>query len=70
MAPYSVRAKPTAPVATPLEWEELDTTEPWHHTMTTAVERLQRHGDSWANFTRRARSLRHPRQRLDRLTGR
>ncbi|MBA8824482.1 bifunctional non-homologous end joining protein LigD [Saccharopolyspora lacisalsi] len=70
VAPYSVRAKPTAPVATPLEWEELDTTEPWHHTMTTAVERIQRYGDSWSNFTRRARSLRQPRQRLDRLIGR
>lgn len=67
VAPYAARAKPTAPVATPLSWEELDTTEPWRFTITNVLERLSRRGDPWSNFANRARSLQQPRHQLDRL---
>lgn len=68
VAPYAVRAKPGAPVATPLTWDELDTTEPWHHTVESVPQRLNNHGDAWSHFANRARALESPGQRLDRLT--
>ena len=50
VAPYSVRAKPGAPVATPLRWEELE--DPRLRadafTLATIPDRLGRDGDPWA----------------------
>jgi len=58
VAPYSVRPRPTAPVAVPLHWDELsDTTlRPDRWTVENVGERLER-DDPWAGMTRRARSL-------------
>jgi bifunctional non-homologous end joining protein LigD len=43
---YSVRPKPTAPVSTPLHWEELtEDVTPADFTMAVALERIERHGD-------------------------
>jgi bifunctional non-homologous end joining protein LigD len=43
---YSVRPKPTAPVSTPLAWDELtDDVTPERFTMAVALERLERLGD-------------------------
>lgn len=70
VAPYSIRAKPTAPVATPLQWDELGTTKPWGHTPSTVLRRLEDDGDPWSSFTNHARSLRQPRRHLDRLLDR
>jgi bifunctional non-homologous end joining protein LigD len=43
---YSVRPKPGAPVSTPLRWDELtEKTTPADFTMSTALERIERHGD-------------------------
>ena len=44
VAPYAVRAKPGAPVATPLAWEELDDPElhPRRWTLATIPDRLER----------------------------
>ncbi len=67
VAPYAVRARPGAPVATPLWWEELDTTEPKQFTMDSAPGRLREHGDPWSNFANRAHSLRQRSRRLERL---
>jgi bifunctional non-homologous end joining protein LigD len=67
VAPYAVRAKPGATVATPLSWDELDTTEPRHYTIESLLDRLNRAGDCWPNFNNRARSLHGPDQRLKQL---
>jgi bifunctional non-homologous end joining protein LigD len=59
VAPYAVRAKPGAPVATPLAWEELDDPEltPRRWTLATVPQRLQERGDPWEAIARAAASL-------------
>lgn len=69
VAPYAVRAKEGAPVATPLRWDELEVTEPWEFTIDSVPSRLAENGDPWSNFANRARSLREPHERLRQLRG-
>ena len=66
VAPYSVRARPGAPVATPLHWEELEepATRPDGWTIHTVLDRLP---DPWADIHASARSLGAPRRKLDAL---
>src|SRR5437588_773647 len=49
VAPYSVRPRPAAPVATPLDWEELDdrSTRADRWTLVSVPKRLDRDGDPW-----------------------
>lgn len=56
VAPWSVRAKPGAPVATPLAWRELDDPElgPRSFTVTNVFRRLGQRRDPWAGMTRHA----------------
>jgi DNA ligase D-like protein (predicted polymerase) len=42
---YSVRPRPSAPVSTPLLWEEVDEVDPTAITIGTVWERIRRHGD-------------------------
>jgi bifunctional non-homologous end joining protein LigD len=69
VAPYSVRPRRGAPVATPLEWDELDDpglrADGW--TIATLPARVAEHGDPWASMSRHARSLPARRERLARL---
>ena len=65
--PYAVRAFPGAPVAVPIEWDELSRVEPRKVTMATLPRRLTRRGDPWSGIRRRARSLGDPTRRLSRL---
>jgi DNA ligase D-like protein (predicted polymerase) len=45
---YSLRARPGAPVSTPVTWDELATlTDPGELNLFTVPERLQRDGDPW-----------------------
>ena len=69
VAPYSVRPKSGAPVATPLEWDELGSRDlgPRAYTIQNLFRRLAQRGDPWKGFGRRAHALREPRARLDRL---
>jgi bifunctional non-homologous end joining protein LigD len=69
VAPYSVRPRPGAPVATPLRWEELEDpqTRPDGWTLRTLPDRLERDGDPWRAIGRSARALGEPRRRLDAL---
>jgi bifunctional non-homologous end joining protein LigD len=70
VAPYSVRARPGAPVATPLHWEELsrDGLSPRQFTLTTISGRLDRgFADPWQGMTRHRRGLAGARRRLDAL---
>jgi bifunctional non-homologous end joining protein LigD len=69
VAPYSVRARPGAPVATPLHWAELEDagTRPDGWTLRDVPERLERDGDPWSAIGKSARALGEPRRRLDAL---
>jgi bifunctional non-homologous end joining protein LigD len=69
VAPYSVRARGGAPVATPLEWDELDARDlrADRFSIRDVPQRLAGQGDPWADMFRHARSLTGPRQRLAKL---
>lgn len=69
VAPYSVRARTGAPVATPLEWDELDSRgmHADRFTIHDVPKRLAGQRDPWANMYRHARSLAGPMQRLTKL---
>ncbi len=57
--PYSVRPRPGAPVATPIEWAELGRLRAGAATFTvTTIDKRLKRGDPWADMKRRARSLR------------
>ncbi|HEV2981082.1 MAG TPA: non-homologous end-joining DNA ligase [Solirubrobacteraceae bacterium] len=66
VAPYSVRPRPTAPVATPLHWDELQDrrTSARRWTLASVPERLQREGDPWREMPRHAQSLTRAAQQL------
>ncbi len=69
VAPYSVRPRPGAPVATPVTWDELDDpalrADRW--TIATVPDRIAEVGDPWAAMRRHARSITTRRPRLDHL---
>lgn len=71
VAPYAVRARPGAPVATPVDWEELDTRgmRADRLTLRDVPKRMAERGDPWADMRQQARSLTRPQQRLARLRG-
>jgi len=59
VAPYAVRAKPGAPVATPLAWKELSDPDlsPVRWTLRDVPKRLAERGDPWAGIAKAAASL-------------
>lgn len=59
VAPYSVRARPEASVATPLDWAEVDNSglDPRRYTIANLFRRLGRKPDPWAAIGRHARPL-------------
>jgi bifunctional non-homologous end joining protein LigD len=59
VAPYAVRPRENAPVATPLRWEELDDRRlrPDRWTVRTIAKRLDEAGDPWDGFRGAARPL-------------
>jgi bifunctional non-homologous end joining protein LigD len=59
VAPYGVRARPRAPVAMPIAWDELSDArlKPDRWTIRTAPDRLSAEGDAWRGMARRARAL-------------
>jgi bifunctional non-homologous end joining protein LigD len=69
VAPFSVRALPGAPVATPITWSQLD--DPALHarrwSVADAVEQARTR--PWAGLSRGGRALGPARRRLDRLRG-
>jgi bifunctional non-homologous end joining protein LigD len=69
VAPYSVRARAGAPVATPLQWDELDARglRADRFTIVDLPKRLAGQGDPWADMSRHARSLNGPLERLAKL---
>jgi len=71
-APYTVRAKPGAPVSAPCTWEEIERGEvdPGTFTLRNMPERIEAVGDVWADMNRRGRSLKTPTEKLQRLRDR
>lgn len=69
VAPYSVRARRGAPVATPLQWAEVEDAglNPRRFTMRTMGDRLATTQDPWAGMSRHRRGLAAARRRLKSL---
>jgi bifunctional non-homologous end joining protein LigD len=67
VAPYSVRPKPEAPVATPIDWSELGRVEPRTYTVANLRRRLARKPDPWAGMADHAAAFDPVRSRLDEL---
>lgn len=71
VAPYAVRAKPGAPIAAPLDWDELSDRQLQSQTykVENIFRRLGQKEDPWLGYLRHARSLTGPRSRLDEMRG-
>lgn len=69
VSPYALRALPRAPVATPLEWDELadPQLDPRRYTIHNIFRRLGQKDDPWKEMGRHARSLAEPWERLEEL---
>jgi bifunctional non-homologous end joining protein LigD len=65
--PYAVRPRPGAPVATPIEWDELSDSKlrPDRWTVKTVLRRLAAKGDAWEDIQSHARGLAGPRRKLE-----
>lgn len=70
VAPYSLRALPGAPVATPVTWEELSDRSVHARSWTwkNIFRRLGQREDPWSGMARHAASLTHAAERLDALS--
>lgn len=64
--PYAVRARPGAPVATPLAWREVAdrSLQPSRFTLETIGRRVERVKDPWHGLRQKGRSLSRARRRL------
>jgi bifunctional non-homologous end joining protein LigD len=67
--PYAVRPRPGAPVAAPLDWNEIGDSDlrPNSYTIENIFRRLGQMGDPWKGMTHHARSLGEPSRRLKKL---
>jgi bifunctional non-homologous end joining protein LigD len=73
IVPYAVRARPGAPVAMPLAWDEVERPglDPGAFTLRTAPRWLEkRDGDPWAGMARHRYRVTRAHERLARLNGR
>jgi bifunctional non-homologous end joining protein LigD len=70
VAPYTVRARPGATVATPLEWDEVADAglSPQQFTLRSMAAGLERSPDPWATMARHRRGLAAARRRLAALS--
>jgi bifunctional non-homologous end joining protein LigD len=69
-APYTVRAKPGAPVSAPCTWEEIErgAVTPRSFTLRNMPERIEAAGDLWSDMRKRRRSLRAAIERLRKMS--
>lgn len=70
VAPYALRSRETAPVATPLDWTELGDGDlgPRSYTISNLFRRLAQKADPWAGMDRRAVGLDAMRRRFEART--
>jgi len=66
VAPYAVRARPGAPIATPLEWDEVDDggLTPRKYRIGNIFRRLGQRKDPWTDIARHAQGLASAQRRL------
>lgn len=67
VTPYTVRARPGAPIATPIEWDELARAEPRSYTVTNIFRRLGQRDDPWQGAFENPGTLASARTALDDL---
>ncbi|MDX1613130.1 MAG: non-homologous end-joining DNA ligase [Candidatus Promineifilaceae bacterium] len=69
VTPYALRPLPGAPVATPLDWDELDQRDlnPQSYRLDNIFRRLGQKDDPWATMAEQARSLEEPQKQLRQL---
>lgn len=69
VAPYAVRPQPGAPVATPLQWEELSDKDllPQSYNVQNIFRRLGQKPDPWQDINKHASSIKKAQERLDAL---
>ncbi|MFN2197482.1 MAG: non-homologous end-joining DNA ligase [Anaerolineales bacterium] len=69
VAPYTLRPKPGAPVATPLDWDELQdhSLTSQSYTLKNIFRRLGQKADPWQDIYRHARDLGKAREALERM---
>jgi bifunctional non-homologous end joining protein LigD len=67
VAPYALRAKPGAPVAAPLDWDELSDKRlhSQRYNLKNIIRRIERQGDPWKSIWRHPQSLEQAQRRLD-----
>jgi bifunctional non-homologous end joining protein LigD len=71
VVPYTLRAKAGAPVATPLDWEELDRSDlgPQSYDLRSVRKRLAQKDDPWGNVRPHAASATLAGERLEKVIG-
>ncbi len=71
VAPFAIRAYPQAPVATPVEWDEIKERNfnSQRYTIKTVFKRLKERGDAWKGIDKNAQSLTNAAKRLAKLKG-
>lgn len=58
VAPYAIRPKKGAPIATPLEWEQVKKgLSPQQYTIKNIFKRISQHADPWKQMNKYARSI-------------
>lgn len=68
VSPYAVRAKPGAPVATPVTWQEVEAgASPRDWTIENVPARLAQKRDPWSDLAQHGRSLERRRDDLEQL---
>lgn len=66
VAPYAVRPRPGAPIATPLEWDELnDSLTPEKYTIKNIFRRLGQKNDPWLDINTKAGSINIAEKKLE-----
>ena len=68
VAPYGVRAKEGAPIATPIKWSELSAlTSAQKYTIKNIFQRISRVGDLWKDINKKACAIAQARKKLAHL---
>jgi bifunctional non-homologous end joining protein LigD len=69
VAPYSLRALPGAPVATPIDWQEMQdkSLRPQRYNLSNIFKRLAHKKNPWKGMGRKAKDLSGPEKKLKNL---
>jgi bifunctional non-homologous end joining protein LigD len=69
VAPYAIRAKPRAPVAVPLDWDELSDARlhSQRFNMKNIFRRIEKDGDPWKSIRRHPQAIDRAQEKLERM---